>query len=358
MTYAFLTYDEAKVSLRACETCTATRALPAGSRDYAWVATRAARGRETRPRLSAVLLHDGGYRTTSVVGRAGLGVPALLRLLHGCARMFVGGDEGIVMLRVEWSDWDRCAAFAPTASLPAYACDAARCAMLLRLKPPHALRGREPGRWWWNRGLEEPSTSTVVTALLTSGHDSDAAARLPTHARAMRTVMTTSVRWDGTLDVGFWPPVGAWQADPTDTELRVWLRVRGVGHVDLMDDGDDGGVQSTRPKGRVAAYPRLCKMHRHAPNPAADHEPWVTESRAVRGHRFEVVAGVSVQPEWPGRSYREEGARLWLLGRAPEVSRRHAAARSIQVAWREAASCPGRAICRRRLLREFGEMLG
>jgi hypothetical protein len=364
MTYALSTLDEAKAGLRASDARAATRELPAGSRDYAWVAARAARGRETRPRLAAVMLHDtGDYNAAIVVGRAGregLGVLALLRLLHGCTRMFVPSDEGLVMLRVEWDEgngrdmWELPAGFAPTASLPAYACEAARCVMLVRVGRP------APGRWWWDRG-PEPSASTVVTALLTPRRESDAA-RLPTHARAMRTVMTTSVRADGTLDVGFWPPVGAWLADGTDTELRVWLRVRrgpgggGGGYVDLLDDTDDADdeVQSTRPKGRRAAYPRLCKMNRHAPDPATGAE----ESFVVRGRKLHIVAGVSVQPEWPGRSYREEGARLWLLGRAPEVSRRHAAARSIQAAWREAASSPGRAVCRRRLLREFGEMLG
>jgi hypothetical protein len=170
----------------------------------------------------------------------------------------------------------------------------------------------------------------------------------------MRTVMTTRTLEDGTLVVGFWPPVGCWLRHD-DVELRVWHRRPDGVFVDLFAEKSSRGI-----------FPRLCKLGHHSPMPPAVIE--YAHHIHDDGRCFYAVSQLSVLPTWvlptwPNRRYRDEGDQLLLLGGAHEVARRHdeevrrcAAARRIQSVWREASACPERAVCRRRLLREFDDM--
>ena len=317
--------------MRASDLRMVALATPGYPRRFVWVALSAGRG---KLRLAAVLLHDGGYRTTSVMRSGGLGALALLRLLRlfrDSAEMFPDDpDEPMDTLRV-FED-----AFRPLPLPPS------------QLAPTASLRQKPRG---------SDAHSTVVTALLVPRDERPGVRRCrPTDAGAMRTVMTTTVRPDRTLVVSFWPAVGGWiDGHPDDVELRVWHRspVGGRRHVDLLD-AEEGSQD-----GKGSAYPRLCKMVTHAArDPAIVKKRHIDERGRRCPSRFEAVAEVSVQPDWPDVTYIGERERLRRLGRAHEVARRHDAAVRIQAAWREAVSCPGRLACRRRLMREFDELPG
>ena len=343
--------DDAKATMRAGDRRVAARATAGVPDRFVWVAIRAARPPECMPRLAAVLLHDDGYRTTSIVreaGREGLGVRAMLRLFRDSAAMFMrDADEPIDTLRVFGEAFKSRlpSRFAPTASMPAYVSGDGTGIMILRQQSQ--LR-QEDGE-----SASVSSSSTVVTALLASREEGRRCCR-PTDAGAMRTVMTTTERADRTLAVSFWPPVGAWidgNAD-NDAELRVWHVPRDMHNVvvDLM-----AAEGSSEGKGTAAAYPRLCKMGTHAAR-----DPVIVRRRHIVGSSpswFEAVAEVTVHPDWPDATYLDERVRLQRLGRAHEVARRHDAALRIQAAWREAVSSPDRLACRRRLRVEFGEFM-
>jgi hypothetical protein len=145
-------------------------------------------------------------------------------------------------------------------------------------------------------------------------------------------------------------------------ELRVWYRRPDGIFVDLLvewqKEKEEVRVRkSDDPRGIY--YPRLCKLWYHSPR-----QSFILDAHHVdRELYFYTVAQLSVLPTWPPRQYQDEGDQLLLLGGAHEVARRHdeearrcSAARRIQSVWREASACPERAVCRRRLLREFDDM--
>jgi hypothetical protein len=325
--YEMSSLEDAETAMTARDLRRLLRASAGVPRRFVWAVLCAARGRESKPRLAASLLHDGGYRTTTILHRGQLGLVAMLRLIMESAAMFPRDPDGSLdALRVYCGD-ALPRRLAPTAALPVYVSADGKVVAILRSRRADATS-------------TILSSSTVVTALLAARGE----VVCPTDAQAMRTVMTTTVRPDHTLVVRFWPPVGAWLRGylDADTELHVWHG--GRRGVDLMMPAE--GVS-------VATYPRVCKMHRHA----AGLPVTVAMRRGdIPGWSFEAVAEVSVTPGWSDGTYRDESDSVLRLGRAKEVARRHDAACVIQTAWREAVSSPDRLACRRRLHREFEAM--
>ena len=278
----------------------------------------------------------------------------------------------------------------PASSLSAYTVPVGGSSS--RREPPHPptmlLVRRRPSIRPTHQRRAQPRDALMVTASIVCRRD--AGKTSIAHPSAMRTLMETWASRDGgTVEVRFTPPVGGWNI-PEDAELRVWWvgPSQATGRPLVVDLLWDEALPAA-----WSAYPRLCKMHRHAPPSRAlpDGVAVARHTHCVYGYqadRFEALGAFRTVNPWPGRSYEEqqrrmrrmdahlsrefkrrlsmfqnppgrhdpywsEGARLMLLGGAKERVRRNAAAARIQAAWREATADPGRALCRRRLQREF-----
>ena len=346
--YTVVPYDEAKRVMMARDLRQLIDATSGYSSRFVWAVLSEARGRETKPRLAAALLHDEGYRNASIMSitsgkrDARMDVAALLRLFRGSAAVFPRDpDASIDLLGVSIYS-TLTTRFEPTASMPApYVTPDGKGIMVVRLQP------RPPD--------ENTQRTTIVTALLKARGERWKAGCSPGDAQAMRTVMTTTKRSDGTLVVGFWPPVGVWKKCEDDMELHVWLRLAGGReHVDMMRaETPSAPGRATKAQAQTQAYPRLCKMMCHSPG-----GPLIASKRYMDepSNRFLALAEVSVLPEWPEKLYLDERACLQRLGDAHVMDRRDRAARKIQAAWGDAVSMPEMRMCRRRLLREFAEM--
>ena len=155
---------------------------------------------------------------------------------------------------------------------------------------------------------------------------------------------------DGSLTLSFWPPVVLW-IDPhlMATDRTLMVRVGGASRPVVLLDGYLESVESDR------SSVRPCKMYYHG---YVDEGCRMSAFRTGRKYHppVAVVWSANVATDRPSDNYKNEARAVHDMVATLE-GMRAAAATTITRAWRRCIACPEYHVCRKRLSREWGELL-